>query len=316
MDLVRKLHSLEYFGWLPNRIIEIVGGWVLMLVVTGVYLWWPRKQMGGVVSVRGTPGRRVFWRDLHAVTGAFAGLFIFFMAITGMPWSGYWGAKVGSYADQAGLGYPPEFWNEVPNSTVPMKDAMTKTSWLLENAAMPESTPTGAAPIGIDRAVAIFDGLGIHSGYAIDLPDGETGVYSASVFPDKAVNERVIHLDQYTGQPLFDGGWRELGPAGKGIEWGISVHMGQEFGLINQLVMLAVCLSIVLMAVSAAVMWWKRRPQGSLGAPRYPADFRIPRTILIIAVIVGLAFPLTGLSLLVMLALDFLLPARLRAKLA
>lgn len=89
--VVKRIHSLAYFGTITNRLIEIAGGFAMVLVVTGIYLWWPRRQTGGVVSVRGTPGRRVFWRDLHAVTGAFAGVLIFFLAMSGMPWSGYWG---------------------------------------------------------------------------------------------------------------------------------------------------------------------------------------------------------------------------------
>lgn len=85
MWTIRYLHSLKYFGWFTRALIEIAGGWSILLVGTGIYLWWPRRQSGGVLSIRGTPKRRVFWRDIHAVTGVFAGFFIVFLAITGMP---------------------------------------------------------------------------------------------------------------------------------------------------------------------------------------------------------------------------------------
>ena len=49
-------------------------------------------------------------------------------------------------------------------------------------------------------------------------------------------DERVIHLDQYSGAVLYDAGLADLGPLGRLAEWGVSVHMGQEFGLANQLV--------------------------------------------------------------------------------
>lgn len=316
MMLMRKLHSLDYFGWFTNRIIEVVGGWTMILVVTGIYLWWPRQQTGGVVSIRGTPKRRVFWRDLHAVTGLFAGLLIFFLAFSGMPWSGYWGGHLNKYADQAGLGYPPQYWDDVPKSTVSMKEAMSQINWSLENTPMPVSTQTGAPPIGLVKAIEIFDKRGIAKGYVVDLPSGPEGVYTASVYPDKIAEERIIHLDQYSGKPLFNGGWAELGPVGKAIEWGVSVHMGQEFGRINQLLMAAACLAIIAMSVAAFVMWWKRRPAGSLGAPRYPSDYRIPRGILLIAAVFGLLFPLVGLSILIMLAIDILLPRGLKDRLA
>lgn len=316
MLLVRKIHSLDYFGWFPNRIIEVVAGWAIILVVTGFYLWWPRGRKEGVLTVRAERRRRVFWRDLHAVTGAYAGLFILFLAVTGLPWSGFWGARVNGWANNSGLGYPSEFWDNVPKSDAHMGHAMTHTSWSLEQAPMPESTPDGSGPIGLDKAVEVLEGLGIHRGYAIDLPSGPEGVYSASVFPDQVAGERIVHLDQYSGKVLFDGGFAELGLVGKTIEWGISVHMGQEFGLLNQLLMTAACLAIVLMSVAAAVMWWKRRPKGSLGAPRLPADARIGKGVLVIAAVLGLILPLTGLSILVMLLIDRLLPATLRQRLA
>ena len=315
MWIVRKLHSLKYFGTAPERIIEIVGGWAIILVITGFYLWWPRKQTGGIVTVRGEPKKRVFWRDLHAVTGAFAGLFIFFLAFTGMPWSGYWGNNFNNFVNNQGLGYPPEFWDEVPKSTVPMKDAMTDTPWTLSNQPMPVSYNHGAAPIGIDKAIAIFNERGISKGYTIDLPNSADGVYSASAFGGTAAQERVIHLDQYIGKPLFDGDFASIGIGAKGIEWGISVHMGREFGLFNKLIMAAACIGIVLMSVAAIVMWWKRRPAGSLGAPRYPSDLRINRGILMIAVIIGILYPLVGASLVVMLIIDKLLPRALHARL-
>jgi uncharacterized iron-regulated membrane protein len=316
MLFIRKLHSLDYFGWLANRLIEVVGGWALILVVTGTYLWWPRRQTGGVVTIRGTSKRRVFWRDLHAVTGAFAGVLIFFLAISGMPWSGFWGAKVNQYADQAGLGYPPEFWNEVPKSTVLMKEAVTNINWSMENLLMPVSTASSAPQISLAKAIGIFESLGIAKGYAIDFPAGPEGVFSASVFPDSVADERIIHIDKYSGKVLFNGGFAELGPVGKAIEWGVSVHMGQEFGRVNQLLMLTVCLAVMLMSVSAAVMWWKRRPRNALGAPRYPSDYRIPRAILLTAVLFGILFPLVGLSILIMLGLDLALPRSLKERFA
>ena len=84
MFVASKLHSLVYFGDYASYVIEAVGGLALILVVTGFYLWWPRKQAGGVVTVRGTSRQRIWWRDVHAVAGAFAGIVIFFLAATGM----------------------------------------------------------------------------------------------------------------------------------------------------------------------------------------------------------------------------------------
>ena len=389
--LVRELHGLSYFGPIANGMIEVAAGWTILLVLTGIYLWWPRGQKGGVVSVRGAPRQRVFWRDMHAVTGLFAAFFILFLALTGMPWSLTWGAKVNQWANGNNFGYPSGVRVNVPMSTERLADGQ-QTTWSLEQAKMPMSmtgqgtmampaaaggaansaaaaptpgphaahdashagmtgheghaaagaavaqtaaaddehaghggsatppapasaVPAGPAqpPIGLDAAVAAFTRLGVAPGYAIAMPASRTGVYTASVYPNDLSKQRVVHLDQYRGTPLIDMSYADYGPLGKGLEWGINVHMGQEFGLANQLVMLAVCVAIVLMCVSGATMWWKRRPSGAMGVPPMPADPKVLRTVVVLLAIGGVIFPLVGASLLVMLAIDQVWSRRQRA---
>ncbi len=310
MWTIRYIHSLKYFGTYTRYLIEIAAGWSILLVATGIYLWWPRKQSGGVLTVRGTPKKRVFWRDTHAVTGIFVGFFIVFLAVTGMPWSGVWGAKVNEWANGSNFGYPAGVRTDVPMSGEHL-DHMAKTSWSLEQAKVPESTASATGqPIGIDAAIARFDGLGLATGYTVVLPTKPTGVYSGSVYPDDLSKQRVVHLDQYSGKPLIDMSYSDYGPLGKALEWGINVHMGQQFGLANQIVLLAACVGIVLLAVSAGIMWWKRRPRGSLGVPPLPQDKRVLRGLLALLAIGGILFPLVGASLLVMLVLDLIVQSR------
>ncbi len=52
-------------------------------------------------------------------------------------------------------------------------------------------------------------------------------------------------------------------------------------------------------------MWWKRRPAGSLGVPPMPVDRRVLRGVIAILAVGGIVFPLVGLSLIVMLAADW-----------
>lgn len=307
MQVIKKIHSLEYFGTYTNRLIEAAAGFCMMLVVTGIYLWWPRGQSGGVVSVRGTPRQRRWWRDVHAVTGAFAGTIMFFLAITGMPWSGVWGAKVGEYADSHGLGYPAQLWNDVPTSTIPTSAVTPGAGWAVENAPVPLSTPAAeAAPIGIDKALASARTAGMAPGFDLALPSDETGVYTASRYFGDLSHERTIHIDQYSGKPLVDIAFKDYGPVGKAIEFGINVHQGMEWGRLNQFAMLATCLALIASSVTAIVMWWKRRPEGKIGVPPYPADPKVYRFLWIVAIVFGLAFPISGLAVLAMLAVDFL----------
>ncbi|MCC4589840.1 PepSY domain-containing protein [Xanthomonas campestris pv. cannae] len=337
---IRRLHSLDYVGWFANALIEVAAGWAILLVLTGVYLWWPRGRRGGVTTVRGRPAQRVFWRDLHALAGSVVGVALLFLALTGMPWSWFWGAQVNRLANGHHYGYPSGLRVDLPMSTQRLSDSEVP-AWSLRQARLPQSSPPSVDPhaahgahdghvdhgdhdgmagmadaapvagaIGLNAAVARFQARGIAPGYSVALPRGARGVYTASVYPPDLAQQRVIHLDQYSGQVLLDMRYADYGPLAKTLEWGINVHLGQEYGTLNQLVLIGACLGIVLLCVSAAVMWWKRRPRGGLGVPPLPADRRTLRGVVALLVLGGLLFPLVGLSLLLMLALDWALVLR------
>jgi uncharacterized iron-regulated membrane protein len=312
MWLVRSLHSLDFFGNAGRVVIEIAGGWSILLVGTGIYLWWPRKGRGGVVSIRGKPRQRMFWRDLHAVTGIFVGGVIVFLAVTGMPWSVFWGATVNQWANGSNSGYPSGVFVNVPVSDEHLGH-LGETGWSMQQAAVPQSPNQGAVAIGIDRAVATFDGLGMAAGYAVNIPSKPDGVYTASIFPDDLAQQRTVHLDQYSGATLLDIPFASYGPAAKAFEWGINVHLGQQYGLANQLILLAACMAMVALAVAAAVMWWKRRPAGSLGVPPLPDERRKLAGVAAILAVGGAIYPLVGASLLAVLALDWLVVQRMSA---
>lgn len=314
--VVRRLHSLAYFGPLANGLIEVVAGFAIILVVTGVYLWWPRGQDGGVVSVRGTPRRRVWWRDLHAVTGFVAGGGLLFLALTGLPWSIWWGDQLRSWSNTAGLGQPAALYANKPVSALPLNAVLDSAGWTMQDAPVPSSTASGK-PIGIDDAAAILTRLGMPRGYELSLPVGPQGVYAAAVYPKDVARQRVVSLDQYSGKPLLDVPFQDLGPVGRLIQYGIGIHLGQYWGRANQLAMLAFCLATILLSVTAGTMWWKRRPQGSLGTPPWPRDRRVVATVTGLVLVLGALFPLTGFAILAMLGLDLVLGgARRRASLA
>jgi uncharacterized iron-regulated membrane protein len=311
MQLVRKIHSLQRFGFWASCLIELTAGWTILLVGTGLYLWWSRGQgQGGVLTVRGVPRQRVFWRDLHAVTGVLAGAVIFFLAVTGMPWSLFWGDHFQQWATQAHLNRPPAPAAATPAwlmvATMPgmphAPHAMdhhepAALPWAMKGAPAPESTRSQDTQITIDEAVRRFGEVGVPRYASIALPGGAAGAFVATLEPARAEDSRVVYLDRHSGQVLGDVGFSLWGPVAKATEWGIAVHQGQEYGSINRYVMLLGCLAIVLMAVAAVTMWWKRRPPGSLGVPPPPSRASAPG-FLTIAAFVGVLFPLVGASML------------------
>lgn len=331
MNVVKRIHSLAIAGPVFNHGVEVVAGWAIVLVVSGLFLWWPRgRSRGSVYSVRGRVTQRLWWRDLHAVTGAFAGVAILFLAVTGMPWSAFWGQQFGRITNDRGVGLPKHLFGPAPASTPPMASLGGNVPWTLMQAPMPQSTApdahaghgdaAGAAPVatstpaaaslGLNDALRRFATLGVPEGTPVSLPVGPLGVFSAKVFPDDVRGQRVVHLDRYSGAVLADVGYADYGVAGRAVEWGVNLHTGQQFGGINRLVMLAGCLSIVLLAVSAVVMWWKRRPRGRLAAPPRREGDRAARGAMAVAVVLGLVYPLLGVSMLVALGIDAIVPRR------
>jgi uncharacterized iron-regulated membrane protein len=294
-----------------------------------VYLWWPRGQTGGITTVRGQPRQRLFWRDLHAVTGVWVGGVLVFLAVTGMPWSVVWGHQVNAWANGHDYGYPTGVRVDVPMSAHRLADT-TRPAWSMEQAQLPVSavphaqhaaaddghaahgggalgdlTPQPGA-LGIDAAMRRFNVLGLAPGYSIALPRGPMGVYTASVYPEDLSRQRVVHLDQYTGRVLLDMGYADYGALGRGLEWGINVHLGNEYGTVNRVVLIVACAAILLLCLSGAVMWWKRRPIGGIGVPPLPRHGRSVAGVFVLLCIGGMVFPLVGLSLLVVGVLDYL----------
>jgi len=310
MQVVKRLHSLDIAGPVANMLVEVVAGWAIVMVATGVFLWWPRGQAGGVVTIRAAPARRVFWRDLHAVTGVFAAGVILFLAVTGMPWSAVWGQQVRKFTNEAGMGKPTppagasEIGHEHHTAAEARSDALP---WALQHTEMHMVHAMGGdamAPPSVDAVVAQVDASGLGKPYVLSIPSQPGKAWSAAYMPDRIEDVRTLYIDGASGTVIGDIGFRKFGPAAKAIEWGIAVHQGEEFGWVNKLVMLAGCIAIWLLGISATVMWWKRRPKGRLAVPPRPADRRAYVGLALIVVPLGLIYPLVGASLLTVLALD------------
>jgi uncharacterized iron-regulated membrane protein len=89
------------------------------------------------------------------------------------------------------------------------------------------------------------------------------------------------------------------------------LHEGKMFGVVNQIIVLLICLMILLSAISGVVIWWKRRPQGGLGVPPLRHDLPKWKTAMVIMLGLAIVFPLVGASLIVVWALDRLVLSRL-----
>ncbi len=280
------------------------------MIVTGIYLWWPKskEKLWGVILPRLSKGRGILRRDLHAVPAFWISAGMLFLVITGLPWSGYWGTAFQNFATNTGVGYPPSIWGgDPPTSTIKTK-VIPNVPWAAENLDVPYSGTQGYVPLSIDDVVQIATEQKVYPGYKVYFPQDDTGVYTLSVFPPKAQDEATLHIDQYTGAVLAVYRYENYGPLGKLVALGVTLHKGTQFGLINQLIRLIICIGIVATAVSGFILWWKRKPSGSLGAPKAPAKAK--KYLIVMFVLFGILFPLVGLSLILVWLIDFFIIKR------
>ncbi|MBY9064307.1 PepSY domain-containing protein [Sphingomonas yunnanensis] len=292
MQTVKKLHSLALTGWVGNWLIEIAAGWSIVLVLSGLYLWW-RRGRAPAIGVRGPPVKRLFWRDLHASTGLVAGAVILFLSLSGLPWSAVWGRNVQAAVAGAGWGRPP-----APVAPA-LEHAQHDLPWSLQQRPMPHGRSMhGSAAITADQALAVAARRGVARDYALSWPaaPGAPWLVSANLGPAQAAH--VIYVDAADARVLQDARFGDFGGAARVIEWSAAVHQGKQYGEPNRLVMLAACVALALLCVSAPVMWWKRRPRGRVGAPPGQSGAGLV-TIMGVA---GLLFPLTGLTMVAALA--------------
>jgi uncharacterized iron-regulated membrane protein len=310
LQLVRDLHSLILTGPIGNALIEAVGGWAILLVVTGLYLWWPR---GGspAVGVRGRPAGRLFWRDLHASIGIVAGAVVLFLAITGMPWTGVWGSALRGAIANHGLGRPEP--PQAAASAMPGHgghgghDVAGTLPWALQEMPMPHGT---RGDIGVDQAAALAAGDGMAAPWVLSLPaaPGEPYLFSTTIM--RAEDGRALYLDAGSGRVLQDARFPSFGPGAQVVEWGIATHKGEEYGEPNRLLMLFGCISVVLLSISGAVMWWKRRAPRTLSAPLRTGNRRHARVVLGLMLAAGIVFPLTGITMVIALICEWIVGRR------
>lgn len=314
----KKMHSeLIIGGTWANRLVELAACWGIILVVTGLYLWWPRNRSaiwGTILPRLSKPGSRLFWRDLHAVPAFWLSLCILVLIATGLPWSGVLGKQIDRIANTTHTNYPPyalSFLGKPESVTVVTKDVAEDVPWAAEQLPVPESAGGGYVRLSMDEVTGIANRQQIAMPYTISLPQGERGVYTIATSHTRPGDNATLHIDQYSGSVLTDVRFADYGIMAKAITLGIALHEGRLFGLANQLLGLITCLGVILIAFSSYVMWRKRKPAGKLGAPGKPADKRATRGVLLIMVILGLLMPLVGLSLLVVLILDWLVIRRI-----
>jgi uncharacterized iron-regulated membrane protein len=316
-DFANEIHGTLLIGNTGDWLIEAAASLGIVMVVTGLYLHWPRDGRGwGATLVPRLAARgRAFWKSLHSAVGMWMSLILLVFLLSGLSWAGIWGSKM----VQAWSTFPAEKWDNVPVSDATHADmnhgAAKEVPWGLEQTPMPASgslagTAAVAGPVTLDGVAAFADGLGFDRRYQINFPMSNTGVWTVSHDsmsndgPDPA-SDRTIHIDRFTGNVLADVRYADYSAYARAMAWGIAFHEG-DLGTWNLALNTLFCLAMIFLPVSGVVMWWKRRPEraGRLGAPPAPREAGLWKGAALLILALGLAFPMAGAAILAVLVLD------------
>lgn len=320
MRIVFRLHGELLAGDWGSRLVELAASWAIVLIVSGLYLWWPRQseKLAGVLWIRLRKGQRIFWRDLHAVTGIWVSAFALFLLLTGLPWAKSWGAYFKEIRSVTGTAVARQDWTTGRSSELAEREAMNKNSMAavaMEHAghmghSMSRMTWAHAYE-PLNTIVPVAAQLHLADPVQIMPAMSMNGAWTVKSDAQNRPLRTTISVDSKTGAILSREDFRQHHIIDRVLGVGIAAHEGQLFGLANQLLSLATAMGLVLLSVSALVLWWRRRNLGVLGAPLPLGKPRF--TFGVVAVIVALALylPAMAVSLIATILLESLVFSRI-----
>lgn len=302
--IVFKMHGELLMGPNGGYIVELAASWAIVMVLTGLYLWWPRTAsgLGGVLYPRLGAGAKRFWRDIHAVTGVWVSAFALFLLVSGMPWATVWGAGFKQVRAWTGTAAVSQDWfTSSTDEHAHHRAADTGVAQAARGAASIESVVMQAMALNLAPPVLVTPPTA-SSPYWQVKSDAANRPLGADVWLSAETAQAVARRD-FADRHVID----------QIVGFGIAAHEGQLFGVANQILGLLTAMGLVVLCVSAFVMWRRRAPDGVLGAPPPIPNERIGWGLVAIIGVAAILLPLLGACLILLALLERLVLARLPA---
>ncbi|AVR44213.1 PepSY domain-containing protein [Christiangramia fulva] len=282
MFKVRKLHGELLMGKFGTKIVELIACWLIVLIITGIYVWWPKKKwsLKGVFLIRKKEGRRNFFRDLHAVTAFWFSVLLLMILMGGLPWTDVFGDYFKWMQKVTHTGYP--------------------VTWQATNV---HSKSFGIETIPLDSVIGIAKGMDLKGEIHIGLPYKKTDVFTVSNTVGDPHYLEIHHLDQFSGKEIVSHDWNDIGVLMRGRLWFMAFHQGQ-FGPWNKYLMLLTAIALFTLSLSAFLSYYLRDKKG-WGIPKVPKNFTVGKVVIGLIILLSLLLPLFGLSVLLIIVFHY-----------
>ena len=233
-SLARRLHVFHetlLAGKVGNVVVGIATVMALVLVLSGLVVWWPRKLWRMRI---GASWKRVVF-DLHHLLGVSTAIVLLFISASG-----------------AVIMYP------VLGELLGKLDRSSPAPRPVQPAADP-----GMRPLSVDSVVRVASGT-LRGATVMNVsmpPDMKAPLAVAMRFPEDrtpAGRSRVF-VDRYRGTVLAVTNAREAGIGTRLNNLKRSIHTGDWFGAPTQVLWIFAALAMVAQAVTGVLMWWNGR---------------------------------------------------------
>ncbi len=308
--VVRRLHGELLVGTPGAILVELAASWALTMIVTGLYLWWPSRltNLAGILYPRFGAGGRMVLKDIHGVTGFWLSFMALFMLISGLPWTKVWGDGFRELRRMSRVSTQSPDWTNVPSSehAVHQNDlALALATWLDAG-----EQAQGSNRISFDQAIGLARQLHLASPVMISPPIEKRPTWLVKAEPQNRPQGRTVELNAATGAISKDLPFSSKPWIDRIVATGVAAHEGQLFGWPNVALGLVAAAGFLTIALSAMLMWLRRRPAGMLGAPTKLGSVRIHAVAFVIFFFVlGMLLPTFGMSLICVLGFErFVLP--------
>lgn len=328
MQLVHDIHGQLLLGPRGSWIVELAASWAIVMILTGLYMWWPRgRGAAGVVWPRFNLGARAAWRDAHAVTGFWVSGLALVLLVSGLPWADVWGSAFKAVRAEMGWQKGAQDWTIGGKAPVEDEHAEHNHAAMMqggksdahEMSGHDMSAHKGHGPAGVFLTEVVAKAKGEHLAFPVVVtPPGAPGRFGKKAVPAWTVRSdaqnrplRVtITYDARTGRETSRETFADKHPIDRVVGYGVAWHEGQLFGLANQLIGVVTALMLVAMSVTGFVMWRRRKPATTLGAPTKMREGGAGKGIWIALILLAAFLPLLALSLVAIVLLEWLVLRR------
>jgi len=289
--MVRTFHGELLAGNVGSILVELASCWAIVLIVTGLLMSWAKRDgLAGILYIRTGAGKRLVWRDLHSTLGWYVSVLALFLLITGLPWALVWGGAFKEIRQWSKPAPVQQSWSQGRKQEKQAWGPKAVTSVDLPSEVLQQATALKLAPPVV-----------------LSVANGEKNLWKAQSRHQNRPLRADAWIDGNSGNMTRMRTFEDKSALDRAIGIGIAAHEGHLFGWFNQLLGVFTALALVAISISGAVLWWRRKPADSLGAPPKLQGRRIP-VLMAALLLFWVAFlPLLAISVVVILVCEWML---------